>query len=315
MSEFAHTTVLLHEAVDSLVVDVDGIYIDGTFGRGGHSALLLSRLTEKGKILAFDRDPRAVEHAREMHEMDNRVEISHCNFAGMRSVVEAKGWLGKVSGILLDLGVSSPQLDDAERGFSFMQDGPLDMRMNSSQELSAESWINQTAVPEMITVFREYGEERYAKRIAMAIDRERALSPIKRTLQLASIVSEANPAWEKHKHPATRVFQAIRIAVNDELGELQRVLLDSVEILKPNGRLVVIAFHSLEDRIVKQYMRRESRGVELPRGLPVMGEMPGKTMRLIGRATKPSVSEICVNPRSRSAVMRVAEKLISSARA
>jgi 16S rRNA (cytosine1402-N4)-methyltransferase len=307
-----HKTVLLNEAIDELMSDESGLYIDGTYGRGGHSALLLSRLSTKGRLLAFDRDPVAVDHAIKIHSQDLRFEIINRDFSSMLDVVKERGDEGKVHGILLDLGVSSPQLDEASRGFSFMQDGPLDMRMNPMQTLSAESWINESSIEDMTKAFREYGEERYAKRIATAIDRERSIERISRTLQLAKIVTEANPAWEKHKHPATRVFQAVRIVVNDELGELRKVLADALTILKPGGRLVVIAFHSLEDRIVKQFMREQNRGITLPRRVPVMGEMPGKTMRLIGKAIKASEAEVSVNNRSRSAVMRVAEKLQSS---
>lgn len=308
-SENAHKTVLLDEAVTELLSDLDGIYIDGTYGRGGHSAAILAGLSAAGRLLAFDRDSEAVACALTRHAGDLRFEIVKGEFSGMRECINARGYEGKVSGVLLDLGVSSPQLDESGRGFSFMHDGPLDMRMNTGQSLSAESWVNHASVEEMTRAFREYGEERYAKRIASAIERERMICPITRTLQLANIVTEANPAWEKHKHPATRVFQAIRIVVNDELGELERVLADIVDVLAPGGRLVVIAFHSLEDRMVKQFLRSQSRGIELPRSVPVRGELPGKTMRLVGRAYKPSEAEINDNPRARSAVMRVGEKL------
>lgn len=309
MSEFAHATVLLHEAVDSLVVKVDGTYIDGTYGRGGHSNLLLSQLSAKGHLLALDRDPVAVAHARELRAHDARFEIVQSNFSDMRSVVIERNLLGKVSGILLDIGVSSPQLDDAGRGFSFMQDGPLDMRMNPQAGISAADWINSASVEEMTTVFREYGEERYAKRIAGAIEKSRAEVPFTRTLQLAEVVTAANPAWEKHKHPATRVFQAIRIFINDELGELKKVLADALDILEAGGRIAVIAFHSLEDRIVKQFFREQSRGRDVPRHIPVRGEPEGRTLKLVGKAIKPGDEEIVQNPRSRSAVLRVAEKL------
>lgn len=309
MSELAHATVLLHEAVDALVVDKDGRYIDGTYGRGGHSNLLLSQLSAKGHLIALDRDPVAVAHARELHAHDARFEIAQCNFSDMRRVVIERNLLGKVSGILLDIGVSSPQLDDADRGFSFMQDGPLDMRMNPQAGISAADWINSASVEEMTTVFREYGEERYAKRIAGAIEKSRAEMPFTRTLQLAEVVTAANPAWEKHKHPATRVFQAIRIFINDELGELKKVLVDALDMLDAGGRIAVIAFHSLEDRIVKQFFREQSRGREVPRHIPVRGEPEGRTLKLVGKAIKPSDEEIARNPRSRSAVLRVAEKL------
>ncbi|HSC74903.1 MAG TPA: 16S rRNA (cytosine(1402)-N(4))-methyltransferase RsmH [Pseudomonadales bacterium] len=309
MSDFAHTTVLLHEAVDALVENVDGVYIDGTYGRGGHSHLLLSRLSAQGRLLALDRDPLAVAYAREQHANNPCFQIEQCNFGDMRRVVVERNLLGKVSGILLDIGVSSPQLDDAERGFSFMNDGPLDMRMNPQAGMSAADWINSASIEEMTTVFREYGEERYAKRIAGAIEKSRSETPFTRTLQLAEVVTAANPAWEKHKHPATRVFQAIRIFINDELGELKKVLQDALDILEAGGRIAVIAFHSLEDRIVKQFFREQSRGIEVPRHIPVTGDREGRTLKLVGKAIKPGDAEIEKNPRARSAVLRVAEKL------
>lgn len=309
MSEFAHTTVLLHEAVESLVTDINGTYIDGTYGRGGHSHLLLSHLSTQGHLLALDRDSLAVTYARKKHADDARFTIVQSNFGDMRRVVAERNLLGKVSGILLDIGVSSPQLDDADRGFSFMNDGPLDMRMNPQAGISAADWINSASVEEMTKVFREYGEERYAKRIAGAIEKSRIEIPFTRTLQLAEVVTAANPAWEKHKHPATRVFQAIRIFINDELGELKQALQDSLDVLEAGGRIAVIAFHSLEDRIVKQFFREQSRGIEVPRHIPVTGDREGRTLKLIGKAIKPSDVEIGRNPRSRSAVLRIAEKL------
>jgi 16S rRNA (cytosine1402-N4)-methyltransferase len=315
MSDYAHTTVLLREAVDALAINVDGIYIDGTYGRGGHSCLLLERLSTRGRLLALDRDPLAVIHAREQHAGDNRFEIVQSNFAAMRDVACERGYLGKVNGILLDLGVSSPQLDDAARGFSFTYDGPLDMRMNPQAGISAADWVNHSSIEEMTLVFREYGEERYAKRIATAIANARVAAPFERTLQLAEVVSAANPAWEKHKHPATRIFQAIRIRVNEELNELQHVLKDTLPLLAGGGRVAVIAFHSLEDRIVKQFMRAESRGIVLPRNVPVQGLPEGQTMKLVGKSIKPSDAEVSENSRSRSAIMRVAEKLDTRAMA
>lgn len=312
MTALTHTTVLLHEAVDALMLNPDGLYIDGTYGRGGHSSLLLSKLSSAGRLLALDRDPQAVAHGAAAHAGDARFSIVQCNFADMSQLVAGRGLLGKVDGILLDIGVSSPQLDDAGRGFSFLQDGPLDMRMNPQAGMSAAEWINTASVDEMTGVFREYGEERYAKRIAGAIEKSRSEVPFSRTLQLAEVVAAANPAWEKHKHPATRVFQAIRIFINDELGELQRVLRDTVGMLAEGGRIAVIAFHSLEDRIVKHFFREQSRGIELPRHIPVRGKPEGQTLKLVGKAIKPSEQEIAENPRSRSAVLRIAEKLHAS---
>ena len=307
MSALAHTTILLDEAADALIQDASGVYVDGTYGRGGHSRAILSRLSATGQLLAFDRDPEAIQHAQQV--ADPRFVITQGNFSEMADTLNQRGLIGHVNGVLLDLGVSSPQLDDASRGFSFMQDGPLDMRMNPEQSPSAEDWINVASVDEMSAVFREYGEERYARRIAAAIVRERAGGRIRRTLELADIVTRANPAWEKHKHPATRVFQAIRIFINSELDELQRILASVVGCLSPGGRVVVIAFHSLEDRIVKQFLRAQSQGNVLPRGVPVMGLPEGRSMRLVGKATKPSEAEVNHNPRARSAVMRVGEKL------
>ncbi len=309
MSEFAHTTVLLHEAVDALMVKPDGIYIDGTYGRGGHTALLLSRLSPAGRLLALDRDPQAVACANAQHGSDSRFSIVQANFSAMHAVAQQRDLLGRVDGILLDIGVSSPQLDDASRGFSFMQDGPLDMRMNPQAGISAAEWINRAPVDELATVFRDYGEERHAKRIANAIGKARVELPFTRTLQLAEVVAAANPAWEKHKHPATRVFQAIRIFINDELGELQRALQDGIAVLAAGGRMAVIAFHSLEDRIVKQFFREQSRGRELPRHIPVTGKPEGQTLKLVGKAIRASEAEVASNPRARSAVLRVAEKL------
>jgi 16S rRNA (cytosine1402-N4)-methyltransferase len=309
MKESAHQTVLLQEAVEAIFSDSDGIYIDGTYGRGGHSALLLSKLSAQGKLLALDRDISAVDHAKTVNKDDLRFEIAHSNFGDMLQQVIARGWQGKVRGVLLDIGVSSPQLDDAERGFSFMQDGPLDMRMNTAAGISAAEWINTAPVAEMTDVFREYGEERYAKRIAQAIEKSRNETPFVTTLQLAEVVSAANPAWEKHKHPATRVFQAIRIFINNELGELETVLRDIQAVLCSGGRIAVISFHSLEDRIVKQYFREQSRGKVLPRHIPVTGEAEGRTLKLVGKAIKASAQEVASNSRARSAVMRVAEKL------
>ncbi|MEZ5435804.1 MAG: 16S rRNA (cytosine(1402)-N(4))-methyltransferase RsmH [Pseudomonadales bacterium] len=309
MSGLAHQTVLLQEAVEAILTDSDGFYIDGTYGRGGHSALLLSRLSAQGKLLALDRDVSAIAHAKTAHAGDARFEIAHSNFGDMLQQVIARGWQGKVRGILLDIGVSSPQLDDATRGFSFMQDGPLDMRMNTAAGISASEWVNTASVDEMAAVFREYGEERYAKRIAQAIEKSRSETPFVTTLQLAEVVSTANPAWEKHKHPATRVFQAIRIFINNELDELEAVLRDVQAMLCSGGRVAVISFHSLEDRIVKQYFREQSRGKVLPRHIPVTGEAEGRTLKLVGKAIKASEKEVQGNSRARSAVMRVAEKL------
>nr|WP_282449974.1 16S rRNA (cytosine(1402)-N(4))-methyltransferase RsmH [Microbulbifer sp. CAU 1566] len=302
-----HRSVLLREAVDALVVDPEGFYIDGTFGRGGHSALVLERLGASGHLLAVDKDPQAIAFANSRFAGEKRFEIWHGSFADMDQA--AGEMAGKVTGILLDLGVSSPQLDQPERGFSFMQDGPLDMRMDTSRGVSAADWVNTESEAELVRVFKEYGEERFARRMAGAIIRRRTERPFERTLDLAEVVKAANPAWEKGKHPATRVFQAIRIHVNGELDDLHQVLDKSLKLLKPGGRLVVISFHSLEDRIVKRFIREQEKGPQLPRGLPVMDSQIRKTLRSVGKAVKAEAQEVGDNVRSRSAVMRVAERL------
>ncbi|WP_323845066.1 16S rRNA (cytosine(1402)-N(4))-methyltransferase RsmH [Microbulbifer magnicolonia] len=307
MSQELHRSVLLREAVDALVTDPGGFYIDGTFGRGGHSALILERLNESGRLLGVDKDPQAVEFARERFAGEQRFSIWHGSFADMD--LAAADRAGRVTGILLDLGVSSPQLDQAERGFSFMQDGPLDMRMDTSRGISAADWVNSESEAELARVFKEYGEERFARRMAAAIVRRRAEKRFERTLDLAEVVKAANPAWEKGKHPATRVFQAIRIHINGELEDLQQALEKSLQLLAPGGRLVVISFHSLEDRMVKRFIRDKERGPQLPRGLPVRDSEIVKTVRAVGKAIKADTGEVGENVRSRSAVMRVAEKL------
>lgn len=304
----AHTTVLLEETVAACVVDPQGIYVDGTFGRGGHSRLLLSKLAPTGRLIVFDKDPLAIQSANDLAKEDSRVQVVQASFADMKTELARLG-IEQIHGILLDLGVSSPQLDDSARGFSFMQDGPLDMRMNPDSGISASEWVMHTDEAEIARVLKEYGEERFAKRMARAVVQIRAQTPITRTVQLANIIKEANPAWEKHKHPATRAFQAIRIAVNNELGDLEQALADSVELLRPAGRLAVISFHSLEDRLVKRFIRAQENGRELPRDIPVTDDMLGRTMKKIGKAIMPSDAEVAANPRSRSAVLRVAERL------
>ncbi|MFT6422420.1 MAG: 16S rRNA (cytosine1402-N4)-methyltransferase [Thalassolituus sp.] len=308
MIDPAHTTVLLHETVEGCVTDPDGIYVDGTFGRGGHSRLLLQQLSEKGRLIGFDKDPLAIASGKELESEDSRFRIVQSSFADMPQELKALG-IDHVTGILLDLGVSSPQLDDAERGFSFMKDGPLDMRMNPDEGLSAAEWVAKTPEAEIARVFYEYGEERFGRRMAKALVRERQEREITRTSELAEIIKVANPAWEKHKHPATRVFQAIRIAVNNELGDLEKVLAESVDLLAPKGRLAVISFHSLEDRMVKRFIRAQEKGLDLPPGFPVTEDQLGRTMKKIGKAIMPTKEEIRCNTRSRSAVLRLAERL------
>lgn len=303
-----HQTVLLREAVDALLTAPDGVYVDGTFGRGGHSYEILKALGPGGHLLAVDKDLQAIAVAEQIKEGETRFDFVHGSFALLPHQLRGMG-IDAVDGILLDLGVSSPQLDEAERGFSFMQDGPLDMRMNTSEGQTAAQWLATASHGEIARVLREYGEERFAGRIASAILEAREIAPLETTAQLARVVSEANPRWEKHKHPATRAFQAIRIFINRELEELEEFLAQSVELLKSGGRLVVISFHSLEDRLVKRFMRRMARGDELPAGVPVRDAQLNRRLILVGKAVKPGAAEIAANPRARSAVMRVAEKL------
>jgi 16S rRNA (cytosine1402-N4)-methyltransferase len=304
-----HLTVLRNEAVSALMGPNDGCYVDGTFGRGGHSRLILESLGEAGLLMGIDKDPRACEFGAALMAEDQRFQMRKGSFAELDELLECAGWREGVDGVLLDLGVSSPQLDEAERGFSFLRDGDLDMRMDTESGQSAAQWLAEAEESDIARVLKVYGEERFAKRIARAIVEARAEQPITRTLQLAKIVAEANPSWEKHKHPATRAFQAIRIYINNELGDLERLLEKVVERLRPGGRLVVISFHSLEDRIVKRFMRRQAQGESVPAYLPVTDDQVGRTMRLVGKAVKPSEQEVTANPRARSAVMRVAEKL------
>lgn len=308
LAELAHTTVLMEETVDACINNLDGIYVDGTFGRGGHSRCLLSKLSDKGRLIGFDKDPLAIASGHELMQEDARFQIVQSSFADMKEELANLG-IEKVDGILLDLGMSSPQIDDAERGFSFMRDGPLDMRMNPDAGISASEWVMTTPEAEIARVLKEYGEERFAKRMARAIVTTRQEEPITRTLQLANLVKEANPAWEKHKHPATRAFQAIRIAINNELTDLENVLEDSVELLNRGGRLAVISFHSLEDRMVKRFIRRQEQGKPLPIGLPVTEDMLDRKMKKLGKAVMPGKDEVNTNARARSAVLRAAERL------
>jgi 16S rRNA (cytosine1402-N4)-methyltransferase len=303
-----HQTVLLREAVDALVTAPDGFYVDGTFGRGGHSRGLLERLDENGHLLAVDKDPAACTVAGELAQGEPRFEFFHGSFAELPDQLRRMG-IAAVDGILLDLGVSSPQLDDGDRGFSFLQDGPLDMRMDTSRGETAAQWLACADQQDIAAVLKDYGEERFAKRIAAAIVAARDSAPIETTAELARVVSEANPRWEKHKHPATRAFQAIRIRVNRELDDLQTLLSGALDMLRVGGRLVVISFHSLEDRMVKRYMRDMARGDALPAGVPVPDSALNRRMRLVGRAVKPGPEEVQNNVRARSAVMRVAEKI------
>jgi 16S rRNA (cytosine1402-N4)-methyltransferase len=309
-AQVEHATVLLDEAVAALVADPDGFYIDGTFGRGGHSSLILSRLSPDGRLMAVDKDPAACAAAAAKLAGEPRFEMVRGSFADLATMVAERGRSGKVQGVLLDLGVSSPQLDEAERGFSFLRDGPLDMRMDPDSGISAAEWLAKADEAEIADVLREYGEERFARRMARAIVAARAEQPITRTAQLAAIISEANPAWEKGKHPATRAFQGIRIFINRELVDLERALSSVLDVLAVGGRLVVISFHSLEDRMVKRFIREQEKGKPLPKGLPVMEKDIVRRMRSVGKAVKPGDVEVGANPRARSAVMRVAEKVV-----
>lgn len=303
-----HQSVLLHEAVNALVTTPAGFYVDGTFGRGGHSRCLLEKLDEDGRLLGVDKDPLAQAAANELQSVESRFSFFHGSFAQLSPELQRLGVEG-VDGILLDLGMSSPQLDEAERGFSFMQDGPLDMRMDTSRGETAAQWLSYAAEADIAKVLKEYGEERFSRRIAAAIVAARDEEPITSTGRLAKLVSEANPKWEKHKHPATRAFQAIRIKVNRELDDLQDLLAGSLDMLRVGGRLVVISFHSLEDRMVKRYMRDMARGDEIPRGVPIRDSALNKRMKLVSKPVKASAGEVEENVRSRSAIMRVAEKI------
>ena len=303
MRQAEHVSVLLEESVAALAIKPDGTYLDGTFGRGGHSRAILRSLSNSGRLIAFDKDPQAESSAEQFSE-DPRFEFVRASFAEISSRVETS----ELDGILLDLGVSSPQLDNAERGFGFSDDGPLDMRMDTRAGMTAAEWLATAPEADIADVIKTYGEERFAKRMASAIVKARAESPITRTKQLATIVAEANPKWEPHKHPATRAFQAIRIFINRELEDLEVALGHTVDALSEGGRLVVISFHSLEDRIVKRFMRDQARGQQLPKHVPVIDSDTGKTLNLVGKALKPSTDEVQRNPRSRSAIMRVAER-------
>jgi 16S rRNA (cytosine1402-N4)-methyltransferase len=310
-SSFRHITVLLDEAVEGLALRDDGVYVDGTFGRGGHSRLILQKLGAGGQLLGFDKDPLAIATGNTLAAEDGRFVVVQRSFAELADELAARALNGRLSGILLDLGVSSPQLDDATRGFSFLHDGPLDMRMNPDAGVSAAQFIAQAPEEEIARVFKEYGEERFAKRMARAVVLRRAEQPFERTADLAQVLTVANPAWEKGKNPATRAFQGLRIHVNNELGDLERGLDAALENLEVGGRLVVISFHSLEDRIVKVFMRKHAKGEmdKLPRDLPIIPKAFEPRLKLIGKPVFASEAELQANPRSRSAVMRIAEKL------
>jgi len=307
--EQEHKPVLLDEAITGLAIKPDGRYIDGTFGRGGHSRAILDKLNAQGRLLAMDKDPVAIAQAEKDFSNDERFVLRQGSFAMLGETVTELGWMGQVDGILLDLGVSSPQLDTPERGFSFLHDGPLDMRMDPHQGISAADWLATAKEQEITQVLKEYGEERFAKRIARAIINVRDESPIHTTRQLASIIAAANPKHEKGKDPATRSFQAIRIFINQELADIKACLSQVVDVLKPGGRLVAISFHSLEDRMIKRFIREQVKGDDFPLDLPVTHAQLNPKMKMIGKAVRAGKAELGVNPRARSAVMRVAERL------
>ncbi len=305
-----HLPVLFNEAMRELSIKPDGIYIDCTFGRGGHSKGILQRLDQGGKLLALDRDLDAIQsdYAQELIK-DSRFQLKHSCFSGLQKIVEGLEWLGMVDGILMDFGVSSPQLDNANRGFSFMHDGPLDMRMDCSTGLSAAEWLAEVSEQELMHVLFDYGEERFARRIAHAVITQRLETTLQTTKQFADLVIQAIPIKEKHKHPATRSFQAVRIAINSELEEIKIVLDQAVNILVPGGKLAVISFHSLEDRIVKRFIRDESRGKYNPTKLPLLKEeLASIRLKKCGKAIKAGADELAQNSRARSAVMRIAQR-------
>ena len=305
--DLQHATVLLHEAVEALQIKLGGIYVDGTFGRGGHSRLILQRLGQQGRLIALDKDPAAVAAGQQIS--DARFQLVHSDFEALTEVLRRLS-VGKVDGVLLDLGVSSPQLDDAERGFSFRFDAPLDMRMDSSRGQTAAEWLASVDESFLGEVIHDYGEERFAKQIARALVAARKEQAILTTRQLSEIIAKVVRTREPGKNPATRTFQAIRIYINRELEELTHILPQCVDCLKPGGRLAVISFHSLEDRIVKRFMRDMAQGDKLPMGLPIRAaDIPAGKMKLVGKAIYAGAEELAANPRARSAVLRVAERL------
>ena len=301
-----HKPVLLTESITALAIKPDGHYLDATFGRGGHSRAILASLGPNGRLVSMDKDPDAIREGERLAKEDQRFTICHASFAELAKVAKQSGLDGKLDGVLFDLGVSSPQLDDAQRGFSFLQEGPLDMRMNPSFGVPVREWLERADEQEIADVLWQYGEERYAKRIARAI---KMALPLHTTTELSVVVTAANPAWEKHKHPATRVFQALRIKINNELEELKVALASCVDVLAVQGRLAVITFHSLEDRIVKQFLQQHEQGPQLPREVPVMAEAFSPRLCRVGKAITPTAQEIAENPRARSARLRIGEKL------
>lgn len=305
-----HLPVMLAEVLNSLPENANGIYVDATFGRGGHAAEIIKKLGPDATYIAFDKDPVAVAYAKQMFGGDKRFSIYHGSFTEINTILNQKKLLGKLDAVFLDLGVSSPQLDNPERGFSFMREGALDMRMNTTAGESAAEWIAKIKEEDLANILYNYGEEKFSRRIAKSIVRIREEAPITTTTQLAEIVSAAIPRWEKGKHPATRSFLAIRIAINHELDDLQNLLNQSLDALKIGGRLIAISFHSLEDRIVKKFIQHFTKGGDFPPGLPVKQIDFHSRLKPLGRAIKPGQEEIAFNPRARSAILRIAEKVL-----
>jgi 16S rRNA (cytosine1402-N4)-methyltransferase len=305
----AHQPVLLQEVLQALSPRPGGIYVDCTFGRGGHALALLAQIGPEGRVIGIDRDPEAVAAGQPLAAGDARLSVRHGRFGQLADHARAQGLAGRVDGVLFDLGVSSPQLDSPERGFSFRLDGPLDMRMDPGPGPTAAAWLAEVREADLAAVLRTYGEERHARRIARALVRARAQRPIATTRQLADLIAAANPSRERGQHPATRSFQAIRIFINRELEELGAGLAQAVDILAPGGRLAVVSFHSLEDRLTKRFLRGQARGEEHPHDLPVAPPAAAPRLRLLGRPIRPSAAEIAGNPRARSAILRLAERL------
>jgi 16S rRNA (cytosine1402-N4)-methyltransferase len=309
-SVYDHQPVLLDEVLEALNIRPGGVYLDATFGRGGHAMAILGCLNSEGRLLAFDQDPEAIEYGRRQFADESRIEFEHCNFSQVKRVIVERDLEHRIDGVLMDLGVSSPQLDDAQRGFSFLRSGPLDMRMNPEQGESASQWLASVKFDELVDVLKRYGEERFAKRIATAIIETRSEKVINDTGELAEIITAAIPVKEKHKHPATRSFQAIRIYINQELESIEQGLRGAASVLSVSGRLAVISFHSLEDRIVKRFMRNLSSRPKFPQELPIVENDEEPPYRLVGKPRVASKAEIDKNPRSRSARLRVLERVL-----
>ncbi len=311
MTDSVHEPVLVNEVIEALRIQPNGFYLDATFGRGGHSRQILARLSQLGRLIGLDKDQAAIDYAHASLKGDHRFSSFKSSFAKLDDVLPQAATDQGLDGILFDLGVSSPQLDQAERGFSFQNDGPLDMRMDQANPLTAARWLADAEEFELRKVFRQYGEERYAGRIAKAIIKQRQIQPLQTTTQLAALIKQVAPTKEPGKHPATRVFQAIRIRINQELQDIAAALPQALNKLKPGGRLAVISFHSLEDRIVKQFFKKQARGDDYPLDLPVTADMLNPRMKIIGKPLRPTQAEIDLNPRARSAILRVAEKMDS----